>query len=190
MDNSMNSKNKTYDVCPYWMAFTFDNPIRKMFHNPEKMFEKYLKPNMNIMDFGCGMGYFSVALAKLTDDSSCIYSVDIQESMLRKVMKRAQYDQLDQKIKTYKCTDQHLDLDQKMDFILAFWMLHEVPDTKSCLMKLYDILDDQGLLFIAEPGFHVKKRDYGNMIQTAIDLGYKVHSYPKVRLSYAIVLSK
>lgn len=190
MNNLISSKNKAYDICPYWMAFTFDNPIRKLFHNPEFMFEQYLKPNMKIMDFGCGMGYFSIALAKLTDESSHIYSVDIQDSMLKKVKRRADYYHLKNKISTHQCTNTNLGIDQKMDLILAFWMLHEVPDIKTCLTHLYNSLNEDGRLFIAEPGIHVNKKDYGNMIQLALDLGFKVHAYPKVKFSYSIVLSK
>ena len=35
-------------VCPWWLAYTFDNPLRRLVHNPEKMLGKYIKEGVVI----------------------------------------------------------------------------------------------------------------------------------------------
>ena len=47
-------------VCPWWFAYTFDNPLRRLVHNPEKMLQKFIKEGDTVVDIGCGMGYFSI----------------------------------------------------------------------------------------------------------------------------------
>lgn len=49
-------------VCPWWLAYAFDNPLRRIFHKPEEMFAPYLREGMIAIDLGCGMGYFSISM--------------------------------------------------------------------------------------------------------------------------------
>ena len=39
-----------HHVCTWWIAYTFDNPVRKLFHNPQKIFDAYIKKGMTVMD--------------------------------------------------------------------------------------------------------------------------------------------
>ena len=52
-------------VCPWWLAYTFDHRIRRLFHKPEQMFAPYLRKGMTALDIGCGMGFFSIGMAQL-----------------------------------------------------------------------------------------------------------------------------
>ncbi len=76
-------------VCPWWLAYTFDNPLRMFFHKPDKMLSQYVKEGMTVVDIGCGMGYFSIGLAKILKGNGKIIAVDIQKEMLEVVEKRA-----------------------------------------------------------------------------------------------------
>ncbi len=50
-------------TCPWWFLFTFDNPLRKFYQDPEKILTPYLKSGEIVVDLGCGMGYFSIPMA-------------------------------------------------------------------------------------------------------------------------------
>ena len=52
-------------ICPWWLTYTFDNPLRRLIHNPRKMLSGLVRPGMTAADLGCGMGYFTAALAEL-----------------------------------------------------------------------------------------------------------------------------
>ncbi|GEM_PF-6888608 len=75
-------------VCPWWLAYTFDNPLRQLVHNPEKIFSSLIRPGQTVVDIGCGMGYFSLGMAKLVGESGRVISVDLQKEMLAKVHQR------------------------------------------------------------------------------------------------------
>ena len=52
-------------VCPVELAGSLDNKIRKWFQNPNKILAPFIKEGMNVLDVGCGPGFFSVELAKM-----------------------------------------------------------------------------------------------------------------------------
>ena len=79
-----------HHVCTWWIAYTFDNPLRKLFHNPGKIFSDYVKEGMTVMDVGCGMGYFSIGMAKLVGANGKVIAVDLQQKMLDVLRRRAE----------------------------------------------------------------------------------------------------
>ncbi|NTW59852.1 MAG: methyltransferase domain-containing protein, partial [Nitrospirae bacterium] len=76
-------------VCPWWLAWTFDNPLRKWFQDPERILGSLVREGMTVADIGCGMGYFSVAMARMVGPAGRVLSVDLQEKMLKYLEKRA-----------------------------------------------------------------------------------------------------
>jgi len=52
-------------VCPWWAAYSFDNPLRKLVHNTTRILGPYLGPGVKAVDIGCGMGFFSIGMASL-----------------------------------------------------------------------------------------------------------------------------
>lgn len=40
MTDSLTSRKR---VCPWWLCFTFDNPLRKLLHNPEAIMGPYVR---------------------------------------------------------------------------------------------------------------------------------------------------
>jgi hypothetical protein len=59
-------------VCPWWGGYFIDNPLRRLLHDPEKILRTYVKPGMTVMDIGCGMGFFSIAMAKIVGERDLV----------------------------------------------------------------------------------------------------------------------
>ena len=76
-------------TCPWWFLFTFDNPLRKLYQNPERILAPYINEGDLVADLGCGMGYFSLPLARLVGDDGKVTAVDLQPQMLDGVKRRA-----------------------------------------------------------------------------------------------------
>jgi SAM-dependent methyltransferase len=77
-------------TCPWWLLFTFDNPIRKLVHQPEKVLAPYVKPGDTVLDVGCGMGYFTLGLAQLVGAEGQVIAADLQTQMLAGLQKRGE----------------------------------------------------------------------------------------------------
>jgi SAM-dependent methyltransferase len=68
-------------ICQWWLAYTFDNPLRRFLHDPEALLASHVREEMTVADFGCGMGYFTLALASLVGDRGAVIAVDVKPEM-------------------------------------------------------------------------------------------------------------
>ncbi len=160
-------------VCPWWMAYTFDNPLRRLIHNPEKMFGDYVTEGMTVVDIGCGMGYFSLGLAKIVGDTGKVISVDLQQKMLDIMQNRASKAGVSLRIEPHLCDTDNIKLNTPVDFALAFWMVHETPDPEKFFNQIVSILKPAGKLVYAEPAFHVTEKHFNEICAAAHKTGLK-----------------
>ena len=177
-------------VCPWWLAYTFDNPLRTLVHKPDKIFSRYVKESQIVADIGCGMGYFSLGLAKIVKQGGKVYAVDIQEKMLSNVKKRAIKAKLSDIIIPHLIDPKKLVLKEPLDFALAFWMVHETEDIQQFIQEIYDSLKNGGLLLITEPKFHVSLKALNEEIDIAESVGFKIKEKPKITFSHSVLLEK
>ena len=115
-------------VCPWWGGYFLDNRLRRLIHQPERILGPFLSPGMTVMDFGCGMGLFSIAAAKLVGATGTVIAVDLQPQMLNALRRRAEKAAVADRIQTHACPRDSVGINQPIDFALAFWSLHEAPD--------------------------------------------------------------
>jgi len=178
------------DHCSYKKVRKFDNSLRLLIHNPRKVFKPYVKSGMRVMDFGCGAGFASIGMANLVGRDGRVLSVDMQSEMLDMVKARVKQNGLEEIISTHQCDADSLNVDGMFDFVNAFWVVHEVPDSKSFLQEVYSHLNSGGRLFIAEPMYHVTGTGFKNLIKMAEDIGFSVDSKPRLLLCMTVVLIK
>jgi len=175
-------------VCPWWLCFTFDNPLRKLLHNAEAILSPYVHAGNQVIDIGPGMGYFTIPLARLVGPKGHVIAIDVQEEMLSALRSRAKKNEVSERIETYVASHKSLGIHEKADFILAFWMAHEVPDQSSFFTELRDLLKTNGSLLLAEPIVHVPRKYFLRTLQSAIQIGLVVKESPKIRLSHSALL--
>jgi 2-polyprenyl-3-methyl-5-hydroxy-6-metoxy-1,4-benzoquinol methylase len=176
-------------VCPSWLCFTFDNPLRKIFQDPCKILLPYISPGDTVVDIGPGKGYFTIPMCKLAGSEGRVIAVDIQERMLRDVQQRASKAGLAANLTTNLGKPDDFCLDVKADFVLAFWMVHEVPGCRRFFMNVKEIMKREAFFLIAEPLFHVTKRGFNNTLKIAQEGGFKIVDRPDISFSYAAVLT-
>jgi ubiquinone/menaquinone biosynthesis C-methylase UbiE len=174
---------KDKHVCPWWLCFTFDNLLRRLVQNPEKVVEPYVHEGDIVLDVGPGMGYFSIPLAKIVGEKGKVIAADVQLKMLNALQKRAKRAGVEQRITLHLCKKDSLGLNTKFDFALAFWMVHEVPDQESFFKEIRSLLKPNGRLLISEPKIHVTMAKYDETIEKAIRAGFVLKSNPSISLS-------
>jgi ubiquinone/menaquinone biosynthesis C-methylase UbiE len=174
-------------ICPWWLAYTFDHPLRLYFHNPAKMLGPYVTKGMTVLDVGCGMGFFSIGLAKLVGDSGSVISADVQPKMLATLHKRSQKAGVADIIRLHQTEPGKLGVVTPVDFILAFWMVHEVPDLETFFYQIRSCLKSNGRILIAEPRFHVSPKHFQEILVSAQASGLDLYDTPPIKLSHSAV---
>jgi ubiquinone/menaquinone biosynthesis C-methylase UbiE len=176
-------------VCPWWLAYTFDNRLRRLLYSPETVLNPYVKPGMTLLDLGCGMGFFSIAMARLVGDTGTVISVDLQQQILDVMMTRADHVGVAHRIHPYRCTDENLGSHAPVDFALACYMLHEVPDRARFLQQVRAALKPKARFLIMEPRFHVTKRAFATSLAIAAEAGLVQVDSPVISMSHTALLS-
>jgi ubiquinone/menaquinone biosynthesis C-methylase UbiE len=184
----MNNDKNPY-VCPTGAAGGLDNSFRKWLQNPEKILKPYIKEGMSVLDLGCGPGVFTLEIAKMVETSGKVFAADLQDGMLEIVASKIKGTSLEQRVHLHKCQSTSIGLTEKTDFILAFWMVHEVPDHERLFEELKAILKPGGTLFIIEPRIHVTRMAFEKMTAGLIKAGFEITGRPKVFFSRALLFT-
>jgi SAM-dependent methyltransferase len=177
-------------VCPWWLCYSFDNPLRRLIHNPVRLLEPYIKPGMTAVDIGCGMGYFTLGLAKLVGPGGRVIAVDLQEEMLAALYRRARKAGLADRIVLHRCRPDHLGVEESADFVLAFWMAHELKDKSRFFTQISAFLKPDGRLLLVEPKFHVIRSRFEQTVEACRAAGFRMLGEPAVALSRAVLMEK
>jgi ubiquinone/menaquinone biosynthesis C-methylase UbiE len=145
---------------------------------------------MTAMDFGCGMGFFAIPMARLVGEGGSVLAVDLQQKMLDVLRKRAARAGLADRIRTHRCEADALGVGQPVDFALAFYSAHEVPDLRRLLTELHGCLRTGGRLLVVEPVGHVSAAAFEEMVSMAEAMGLALDARPRICLSRAAALVK
>lgn len=175
-------------ICPVEGAGGLDNSIRRFLQDPVKLLKPFIREGMTVLDLGCGPGFFSVEIAKLVGDTGKVIAADLQEGMLEKVIKKIRGTKLEQRVELHQCLSDKIGVTEKVDFVLAFYMIHEVPDQDKLFSELKSILKPNGKIYIIEPKIHVPGKAFDEMLLRIEGLGFKIVDRPKVFFSRSVLL--
>jgi 2-polyprenyl-3-methyl-5-hydroxy-6-metoxy-1,4-benzoquinol methylase len=180
-------------VCPIWAGYFLLSPIRKLIQNPGNILSPYVGEGMTVLDYGCAMGYFSIPLAKMVGASGKVICVDVQEKMLKVLKNRARKAGVSDRIETHLCNERMQcleNLEGKIDFALAFAVVHEVADPYSLFKELSAAIKPSGKILVAEPTGRASDNDFAKTIETAQSSGLTIRNYPHIMMSRAVLFEK
>jgi ubiquinone/menaquinone biosynthesis C-methylase UbiE len=174
-------------VCPATFSKSLDNFLRRLIHKPEKILAPFVKEGMTALDLGCGPGYFTAELARLVGESGRVTAADLQQEMLDKMLIKISGAGFEKRVDAHKCQAESTGINKKFDFILTFWMVHEVPDQVRFIEEIKSLLKPGGKILIVEPKFHVTNKEFSGMTARLERAGLKIISLPKVAISRSVV---
>lgn len=177
-------------VCPVEHSGSLDNKLRKFFQNPKKILRPYLQEGMTVLDVGCGPGFFSLDMAKMVGESGNVIAVDLQEGMLLKLKSKIEGTEFERRIKLHKCDEIKIGISEQVDFILLFYVVHEIPDKLTFFSELFSVLKSKRQVLIVEPPFHVSESAFQKTLQTAKEVGFINSDGPKMLLHKTAILIK
>ena len=180
-------------VCPVWMGYFLASPLRKLLHSPKKIVGPYVHDGMTVLDIGCAMGFFSLAMARMVGSNGKVVCVDMQERMIQALERRARKAGLDKQIQARLCSQHFLglgDLNDAVDFALAFAVVHEVPIAIRLFNELNAAMKLSAKLLVAEPKGRVTEDQFVASISAAEQCGFVVVGKPIIRRCRAALMAK
>ncbi len=180
-------------VCPWWLGYLLASPIRKLAQDPDKILRPYFTDGMTAVDIGCGMGFFSIPMAKLAGKTGRVIGVDLQERMLKSLRKRARKAGVLERIEVRQAGTNSLNLQDRTgaaDFVLAFAVVHEIPDPDRLFSEINAALKSGGKLLVSEPKGHVTEPMFAATKSTAQAHGFEIAATPKIWRSHSTLFKK
>ncbi len=176
-------------TCPSWFSFSLDNVLRRRFHDPAAILRGHIQPGATVMDIGCGPGYFTIPMAQMAGETGRVIAVDLQKSMLDKMLYRAELLGLGGRLEAIQCKPDDIMVREQADFILSFWMVHEVRDAGLFFRQVAAAMKKDSRYLLVEPKFHVTGKRYGRITGRAEAAGLKPIEEPSVPLSRSVLFS-
>ena len=174
-------------VMPVAGASSLDNRYRGIIQNPTRMLKGRVKEGMVVLELGCGPGFFTPEIARLAGKSGKVIAADLQEGMLDIVRKKIRGTDIEGRIVLHKCDEDRIGVKEKVDLVVAFFMVHEVPDTRKTLEEIKSILKPDGRLYIIEFRMHPPKKKFEEMVNIASSMGFVEVARPRFLIGRSVI---
>ncbi len=129
-------------------------------------------------------------MARMVGATGRVFACDVQQGMLDNIRDKISGTALEERITLHKCEVNRIGVSEPVDFILLFYMVHEVRNKADFFAELATILRPGGNILIAEPPFHVSTSAFNRTIDMARDNGFMDSEGPHLLFSKTAVLRK
>jgi ubiquinone/menaquinone biosynthesis C-methylase UbiE len=182
----------SHGVCPWWLGWILASPVRKLWQDPKDILAPHVREGMTVLEPGPGMGFFTLELARRVGPRGRVVVVDVQEQMLAGLLRRARRADVADRIDARLASDGSLrvdDLAGEVDLVLAFAMVHELPDAGRFFAELRRALRPGGQVLVAEPAGHVRAADFEATLAAAERAGFRRAPGPAIARSLTAMLA-
>jgi len=147
--------NSSYRIVSFIIA------IRDFLVNLDNVIKEIeLQPGDIVLDYGCGIGSFSIPTAKTVGEKGKVYVLDIHPFALKRTKKKAQKNKLTNIEFIQSDCDTGLN-DESVDIVLLYDVLKGLLTPQKQLEEFYRILRPEGILCVKD--FHF---DDGKILST------------------------
>lgn len=178
-------------VCPWWLGYLLASPGRRWLQDPVEILKPFVREGMTVLEPGPGMGFFTIPLAKLAGQSGHVIAVDLQPKMIAGLKRRAAKAGVLERIDARVTSSNTMGLDDvagRVDFTLAFAVVHEFPDAERFFSEVGSASKSGASLLLAEPRGHVDGKRFEGELAAAAAAWFKVSARPVVARSHAALL--
>jgi len=180
-------------VCPWWLGYLLASGLRRLVQDPAAILRPYVAEGMVVFEPGPRMGFFTLELARRVGPQGKVVAVDVQPRMVSELRRRAAEAGLAGRIDARLGPGAGMgvgDLKGRVDFVLAFGVVHELPDRDRFFAEAAEALKPGGLLLLAEPSFNIPEREFAAAVEAARACGLHAESRPAIRWTRSAVLRK
>jgi ubiquinone/menaquinone biosynthesis C-methylase UbiE len=180
-------------VCPWWMGWLLASPLRKLLQDPGRILAPHVREGMTVLEPGPGMGFFTLELARRVGPAGRVVAVDLQPQMLAGLRRRAERAGLAGRIDARLAAEDSLKVDDlagQVDLVIAFAVVHELPDQERFFAEVRRSLGPEGAVLLAEPAGHVPLDAFEATLRAAERAGLRRAAGPTVRRSLTALLHR
>ncbi len=148
---------------------------------------------MIVLEPGPGMGFFTIPMARLVGASGRVIAVDLQPKMIQGLKRRAQKANVREHVDARVSSADNLsisDLEGRVDFTLAFAVVHEFPDAAHFFKEVSKVCKPNAQLLLAEPKGHVDEENFAAELSAAAAAGFSLAARPEISRSISALLVK
>jgi ubiquinone/menaquinone biosynthesis C-methylase UbiE len=181
----------SHRVCHWCLGYLLVSPLRKLVQDPAAILAPHVREGMTVLEPGPGMGFFTLELARRVGPAGRVVAVDLQPRMLAGLRRRVNRAGLADRVDAREARPDALgveDLAGKVDVVVAFALVHELPDPGRFFAEIRRTLAPAGAVLFAEPSGHVKPQDFAESLAAASRAGLRAEPGPKVWRSLTAVL--
>lgn len=180
-------------VCPWWLGYLLASPLRRLRHNPEAILAPHVHEGMTVLEPGPGMGFFTLEMARRVGETGRVVAVDVQPKMLASLGRRLTKEGLTERVILRQAAPDSMgvtDLARQVDFILAFYVVHEMPAQQAFFNEAAAALKPGGRLLLVEPEGHVTKEEFDAQLSMAGEAKLTQIGRPDIPKSRAMLFLK
>jgi len=180
-------------TCPWWFGYFLLTPLRRLVHGPARILGPYVRPGMLVVEPGCGMGFFTLDVARMVGPRGRVVAIDVQEKMLAGLGRRAARAGLAGAIDLRQARPDRLGIDDlagQVDFVLAFYMVHEILEKGAFFAEIASALEPDGTVLVVEPPLHVSRPAFEASLAAAERAGLRVAGRPRIGPNLSALLVK
>ncbi|RPI62333.1 MAG: class I SAM-dependent methyltransferase, partial [Planctomycetaceae bacterium] len=129
-----------------------------------------------VLEPGCGMGYFTLPLARMVGPAGRVIVVDIEPRMLAVLARRAHKAGLSERIVIRPAEPEKLgisDLSGAIDVALLIHTVHEMPNAGALFAEILQALKPGGQVLVIEPKGHVSAAEFSKTAAKAEKTGLR-----------------
>ena len=136
-------------------VISFILKIRDVFYPPKYILKDVeIRPGVCVLDFGCGPGSYSIAMAELLAGTGKVFALDIHPIAIEQVKQTAKKKKL-ANVKTILSDCETGLPSNSVDIVLLYYTFNDLENPNEVLHELYRVLKPQGILSFSE--YNVKK---------------------------------
>jgi len=130
------------------MSLIHDNPLRRLFDDPvETLRAAGVQPGQQVLEVGCGPGYFTIPAADLVGSQGCVYALDLHPLAIQAVEGKARKAGL-ANVRTVIADAAETGLPaNSIDLVLLFGVIHRLPLAR-VLPEVHRVLRQDGALAV------------------------------------------
>jgi len=167
------------------------NPIKRLFENPVKSVEPYVRKGQVVADLGCNTGYYTLALAECVGQEGKVFAVDLNEKAIQTLERKANvlgYHNIEAHASS--ATDLSYIKDNSIDFVLANGLLCVMAGNRqSVVNEIKRIMKPDGKAYLSlgspPPFGHVNRMEWEEMLE-----GFRVERRDGFFQKWALVSPK